>query len=66
MGPDVVPDADYPRSNIKGIRKKIETDPRKPEYILTVPWVRYVFCGPRTGVAGNTGCLSSDKRLSPL
>jgi two-component system KDP operon response regulator KdpE len=45
-GPDVKHDAEYLRSYIKALRKKIETDPAHPEYILTVPWVGYTFCGP--------------------
>ncbi len=46
-GPEVKHDADYLRSYINALRKKIETDPAHPEYILTVPWVGYAFCGPR-------------------
>ena len=42
-GPEVRHDADYLRSYIKALRKKIEADPAKPEYILTVPWVGYMF-----------------------
>lgn len=46
-GPEVKHDAEYLRSYVKALRKKIEADPAKPEYILTVPWVGYMFCGPR-------------------
>ena len=49
-GPEVKHDADYLRSYIKALRKKIETDSGHPEYILTVPWVGYMFCNPRHGV----------------
>jgi two-component system KDP operon response regulator KdpE len=45
-GPCVAHDPDYLRSYVKAIRKKIETDPRRPEYILTVPWVGYMFSDP--------------------
>ncbi len=37
----------YLRSYIKALRKKIETDPAEPEYILTEPWVGYRFHNPR-------------------
>jgi two-component system KDP operon response regulator KdpE len=46
-GPEVKHDAEYLRSYIKALRRKIETDPAHPEYILTVPWVGYTFCGPQ-------------------
>jgi two-component system KDP operon response regulator KdpE len=42
-GPVVKHDADYLRSYIKALRKKIETTPTTPEYIVTVPWVGYLF-----------------------
>jgi len=37
---------EYLRSYVKMLRKKIERDPSKPEYILTEPWVGYRFCNP--------------------
>ena len=46
-GPEVLHDAVYLRSYVKAIREKIETDPHHPEYILTVPWVGYMFSDPR-------------------
>ena len=48
-GPEVKHDADYLRSYIKSLRKKIEPNPARPEYILTVPWVGYMFSGPGHG-----------------
>jgi two-component system KDP operon response regulator KdpE len=37
---------EYLRSYVKMLRKKIENDPSKPEYILTEPWVGYRFRNP--------------------
>jgi two-component system, OmpR family, KDP operon response regulator KdpE len=37
---------EYLRSYIRMLRKKIESDPAKPEYILTEPWVGYRFSNP--------------------
>jgi two-component system KDP operon response regulator KdpE len=37
---------EYLRSYIRMLRKKIEHDPAKPEYILTEPWVGYRFRNP--------------------
>jgi two-component system, OmpR family, KDP operon response regulator KdpE len=37
---------EYLRSYIRMLRKKIESDPSNPEYILTDPWVGYRFRNP--------------------
>jgi two-component system KDP operon response regulator KdpE len=37
---------EYLRSYIRMLRKKIESDPAKPDYILTEPWVGYRFRNP--------------------
>jgi two-component system KDP operon response regulator KdpE len=37
---------EYLRSYIRMLRKKIESDPAKPDYILTEPWVGYRFHNP--------------------
>jgi hypothetical protein len=37
---------DYLRSFIKTLCKKMESDPAKPKYILTEPWVGHRFCNP--------------------
>ena len=36
----------YLRSYVKTLRKKIEVDPARPEYILTEPRLGYRFCDP--------------------
>ncbi len=37
---------EYLRAYVRMLRKKIETDPARPEYILTEPWVGYRFRNP--------------------
>jgi two-component system, OmpR family, KDP operon response regulator KdpE len=45
-GPEYGNELEYLRSYVKMLRKKIENDPAKPEYILTEPWVGYRFRDP--------------------
>jgi two-component system KDP operon response regulator KdpE len=42
-GPDYGDQTDYLRVFITHLRKKIEPNPAKPQYILTEPWVGYRF-----------------------
>ena len=42
-GPDYGNQVEYLRVFIKNLRKKIEPNPDRPEYILTEPWVGYRF-----------------------
>ena len=51
-GPEVKGGTDYLRSYIKALRRKIETNPANPEYIVTVPWVGYMFCNRRHRTRG--------------
>jgi two-component system KDP operon response regulator KdpE len=44
-GPDYGDQVDYLRVFIRNLRKKVETDPDRPEYIGTEPWVGYRFNG---------------------
>jgi two-component system KDP operon response regulator KdpE len=44
-GPDYGREVDYLRVFIKNLRKKIELNPDRPEYITTEPWVGYRFNG---------------------
>jgi two-component system, OmpR family, KDP operon response regulator KdpE len=39
-------EVEYLRSYVKMLRKKIERDPSRPEYILTEPWIGYRFRNP--------------------
>jgi two-component system, OmpR family, KDP operon response regulator KdpE len=43
---------EYLRSYVKMLRKKIERDPARPEYILTEPWVGYRFRNPADSDVG--------------
>jgi two-component system KDP operon response regulator KdpE len=45
-GPEFGGELEYLRSYVKMLRKKIEDDPARPEYILTEPWVGYRFRNP--------------------
>ncbi len=45
-GPEYGNELEYLRSYVKALRKKIETDPANPQYILTEPWVGYRFRNP--------------------
>jgi len=45
-GPEYGNEPDYLRSYVKTLRKKIENDPGRPEYILTEPWVGYRLRDP--------------------
>ena len=44
-GPDYGDQVDYLRAFIKSLRKKIELNPDRPQYITTEPWVGYRFNG---------------------
>ena len=44
-GPDYGDQVDYLRVFVKNLRKKIETNPEHPQYIMTEPWVGYRFKG---------------------
>ena len=44
-GPDYGDQSDYLRVFITHLRKKIEPNPAKPQYILTEPWIGYRFAG---------------------
>jgi two-component system KDP operon response regulator KdpE len=45
-GPEYGGELEYLRSYMRMLRKKIEDDPAKPEYIVTEPWVGYRFRDP--------------------
>jgi two-component system KDP operon response regulator KdpE len=45
-GPEYGNELEYLRSYVRMLRKKIEKDPAKPEYILTEPWLGYRFRNP--------------------
>ncbi|HXB68707.1 MAG TPA: response regulator transcription factor [Candidatus Acidoferrales bacterium] len=45
-GPEYGAELEYLRTYIRLLRKKIETNPANPEYILTEPWVGYRFRDP--------------------
>jgi two-component system, OmpR family, KDP operon response regulator KdpE len=42
-GPEYGGELEYLRSYVRMLRKKIESDPENPQYILTDPWLGYRF-----------------------
>jgi two-component system KDP operon response regulator KdpE len=44
-GPDYGDQVDYLRVFVKSLRKKIEPNPERPQYITTEPWIGYRFNG---------------------
>ena len=45
-GPEYGNEQEYLRSYVRMLRKKVEDDPSKPQYIVTAPWVGYRFRNP--------------------
>jgi len=45
-GPKYGNEVEYLRTYVHTLRKKIESDPTQPHYILTAPWVGYRFRNP--------------------
>jgi two-component system KDP operon response regulator KdpE len=45
-GPEYGGELEYLRSYVRMLRKKIESDPENPKYILTEPWLGYRFRDP--------------------
>jgi two-component system KDP operon response regulator KdpE len=50
-GPDYGEETENLRVVINQLRKKIETDPARPKYILTEPWIGYRFQPQRPNTA---------------
>jgi two-component system, OmpR family, KDP operon response regulator KdpE len=46
-GPAYGDELEYLRAFVKQLRKKIESTPAKPKYLLTEPWVGYRFVSPK-------------------
>ena len=44
-GPDYGDQTEYLRVFVRNLRKKLEPEPDRPEYIVTEPWVGYRFLG---------------------
>ena len=45
-GPEYGSELEYLRTYIKRLRKKIETNATRPEYLITIPWLGYCFSTP--------------------
>lgn len=53
-GPDYGDEPEYLRVMVNQLRKKIESDPARPNFILTEPWVGYRFQTPRESKQART------------
>jgi two-component system KDP operon response regulator KdpE len=53
-GPEYGEETENLRVVINQLRKKIESDPAHPKYILTEPWVGYRFLAPKAAPAKPT------------
>jgi two-component system KDP operon response regulator KdpE len=53
-GSDYGNELEYLRTYVRMLRKKIEDDPARPQYILTEPWVGYRFRNPSDPDQGDT------------
>jgi two-component system, OmpR family, KDP operon response regulator KdpE len=53
-GPEYGHELEYLRTYIRLIRRKIEDDPAKPEYIITEPWQGYRFRDPASMESSQT------------
>jgi two-component system KDP operon response regulator KdpE len=56
---------EYLRTYIRLIRKKIEKDPARPEYIVTEPWLGYRFRDPSTSHSVRSVPLSANRIPEP-
>jgi two-component system KDP operon response regulator KdpE len=54
-GPEYGSELEYLRTYMKRLRRKIERNAVRPEYLLTVPWVGYQFRMPSTAVVAGGG-----------
>jgi two-component system, OmpR family, KDP operon response regulator KdpE len=52
-GPEYGNELEYLRTYVRMLRKKVEDDPAKPQYILTDPWVGYRFRNPSEDEGGD-------------
>jgi hypothetical protein len=63
-GPDSGDDVEALRVVVNQLRKKIEVQPSKPVYLVTVPWVGYRLCLPPDDPPAATKS-SSTARIAP-
>jgi two-component system KDP operon response regulator KdpE len=62
-GPEYGQEFEYLRTYVRLIRKKIEDNPARPEYILTEPWLGYRFHDPAS--ASQTPVPANDSAEQP-
>jgi two-component system KDP operon response regulator KdpE len=63
-GPEYGHELEHLRTYIRLIRRRIEDDPTRPEYILTEPWLGYRFRDPHSQQrSGDSSCVFSNHFL---
>jgi two-component system KDP operon response regulator KdpE len=63
-GPEYGGELEYLRTYVRALRKKIENDPARPEYILTEPWVGYRFHNPSNPARKKSDASNISKGVS--
>ena len=59
-GPEYGNELEYLRSYVRMLRKKVEDDPARPQYLVTEPWVGYRFRNPSDPDSSATASIEDE------